>query len=462
MSRANLKCTALMLFTIAFWASCSKPEEEVTPIVTVQTATVKREPIQQVIATEAVLWPIQQSAVTPKISAPVQKFFVTRGSHVREGQLLATLENRDLKGALAQAEANYETTSKATVPEDLKKAQLDVTAAKQQLDAQQKLYESRQQLFQQGALPRKDLDEARVTFVQAENQYTLSQQHFEALQAVSAGQTKKAAAGQLETAAANVSYSEIRAPIAGVVTDRPVFPGEMATAGTPLLTIMDTSRIIAKAHIPQELAALLKVGAPAEFHNPQSDTKVAGKVTVVSPATDPNSTTVEVWAEAPNNKGVLRPGTSVQLSIVARKIPDALTVPASAVLKTDSGSAVMTVVQVTAANGCESLKPKSEDAADDKKDATDDKKDSKKGEKSETVECAKQQPIQTGVQSGDDVQVTSGLQAGQTIIATGAYGLPDATQVKRQGAEAKEAADDKGGAAGKGDKDKDKDEDKEK
>ena len=457
MSHTNLKCTAPILLAIAFCASCSKPEEEITPIVTVQTAAVKRELIQQVITGEAVLWPIQQSAVTPKISAPVLRFYVNRGSHVRQGQLLATLENRDLQGVLAQAEANYESTTKATVPEDLKKAQLDVTAAKQQLDAQQKLYESRQQLFQQGALPRKDLDDARVTFVQAQNQYTLSQQHLEALQAVSAGSTKKAAAGQLETAAANVSYSEIRAPISGVVTDRPLFPGEMAAAGTPLLTIMDTSRVIAKAHIPQEQAALLKVGDPAELHNPQSDTKVAGKITVVSPATDPNSTTVEVWAEALNKSSVLRPGTSVQLSIVARKIPDALTVPASAVLKTDSGSAVMTVVQVTAANGCESLKPKSEDS----KDAADEKSDSKKGEKPETVECAKQQPIQTGVQSGDDVQVVSGLQAGQTIIATGAYGLPDATQVKRQGAEQKEAADDKGGAAGKGDKDKDKDEDKE-
>jgi hypothetical protein len=101
------------------------------------------------------------------------------------------------------------------------------------------------------------------------------------------------------------------------------------------------------------------------------------------------------------------------------------------------------------------LKPKSEDTKDEK----DEKSDTKKSEKPETVECAKQQPIQTGVQSGDEIQVTSGLQAGQTIIATGAYGLPDATQVKPQGAEQKEAADDNP-ANGKGDKPKDEDKDK--
>lgn len=449
-SQKQLIAIAVLAFVLA---ACSKKEEEVTPVVTVVTTTVKRGPIEQVITSEAVLWPIQQSAVTPKISAPVQKFYVNRGSRVRQGELLATLENRDLRGALAQAQANYESTTKATVPEDLKKAQLDVTAAKQQLDAQQKLYTSREQLFQQGALPRKDLDEARVTFVQAQNQYTLAEQHLQALQAVSAGQTTKAAAGQLETASANVSYSEIRAPISGIITDRPLYPGEMASAGTPLLTIMDTSRVIAKAHIPQEQATLLKVGDAAELTSPQSDTKVGGKITVVSPATDPNSTTVEVWAEAPNSGGQLRPGTNVQLSIVARKIPDALTIPAAAVIKTDSGQAVMTVVEVTSSDGCKSIAPK-EEGAKDEKDPKDEKADKKENNsKPEAVQCAKQQPIQTGIQAGDQIQVTSGLKEGQAIIATGAYGLPDATQIKTA------AAEDKNGDKSAGDKD-DKDKDK--
>lgn len=449
--------TAMSAVALLLAAACNKQEEEVTPIVTVVTTTVKRGPLEQVITSEAVLWPIQQSAVTPKISAPVQKFYVNRGSRVRQGELLATLESRDLRGALAQAQANYESTTKATVPEDLKKAQLDVTAAKQQLDAQQKLYNSREQLFQQGALPRKDLDDARVTFVQAQNQYTLAEQHLQAVQAVSAGQTTKAAAGQLETAAANVSYSEIRAPISGIITDRPLYPGEMASAGTPLLTIMDTSRVIAKAHIPQEQAALLKVGDPAELSSAQSNTKVAAKVSVVSPATDPNSTTVEVWAEAPNPRGQLRPGTNVQLSVVARKIPDALTVPAAAVIKTDSGQAVMTVVQVAAPEGCKSLVPKDQGAKDEEDDK-DEKVDKKEGNsKPEQVQCAKQQPIQTGVQAGDQIQVTSGLKEGQQIIATGAYGLPDATQIKTATAEAKNGDKGAGDKDEKDDKNKDKD-----
>src|SRR5689334_11081652 len=98
---------ALLIATavLVVLTSCSKKEgdeeADVPPLVTVQTATVTRGPIQQVITSEAVLSPVDQSAVTAKISAPVQKFFVNRGSHVTKGQLLATLENRDLQGALA-------------------------------------------------------------------------------------------------------------------------------------------------------------------------------------------------------------------------------------------------------------------------------------------------------------------------------------------------------------------------
>jgi multidrug efflux pump subunit AcrA (membrane-fusion protein) len=67
---------------------------------------------------------LNQSTITPKVSAPVKKFFVHRGDHVREGQLLATLENRDLaaaalesKGLYDQAKANYQATTEASLPE---------------------------------------------------------------------------------------------------------------------------------------------------------------------------------------------------------------------------------------------------------------------------------------------------------------------------------------------------------
>jgi multidrug efflux pump subunit AcrA (membrane-fusion protein) len=337
----------------------------------------------------------------------VKRFYVNRGSKVKAGQLLATLENRDLaasqvenKGALAQAEAAYATTTASGVPEEMHKAELDYEASKQAFEAEQKLFDSRQNLYQQGALPRKDLDQARVSLAQAKSQYEIAKQHWNALQAVGKEQELKSASGQLESARgkylgsqAQLSYSEIRSPINGVVAERASYPGEMATAGTPLLIVMDTSAIIAKVHIPHQDAALLKVGDAAELTAPGIEGTIPAKITVVSPATDPNSTTVEVWAQALNKKNQLRPGTTAQLSITAQKVEGALIVPSYAVVKQPEGEGVALMVA----------------GADNR---------------------AHLQAVQTGIQNGDEVQILSGVKPGQQVVTTGAYGLPDNAQIK--------------------------------
>ena len=205
-----------------------------------------------------------------------------------------------------QAQAAYETTTAASLPEELQKAKLDAQAAKQLLDAQEKVFQSRQELFQQGAMPRKELDQSGVDVTKRETSMTSRRGISTRLQ-VGKQQELKSAAGQLESAKgkylgaeAQLSYSEIRSPINGVVTDRPLYPGEMAAAGTPLITVMDFSQVIAKAHIPQPDAALLKLGDKATLTVPGRGEPIDGKMTVVSPALDPNSTTVEVWVQAKN------------------------------------------------------------------------------------------------------------------------------------------------------------------
>src|SRR5260370_38816141 len=116
----------------------------------------------------------------------------------------------------------------------------------------------------------------------------------------------------------------------------------MAAAGTAIVTVMELSAVIAKAHNPQADAALLKVGDKGTMAVPGLEEPVEGRVTVVSPALDPNSTTVEVWLDAKNPKQQLKPGTSVQLSLTAKTVKDALVVPAAAVISAaDGSSAVM-------------------------------------------------------------------------------------------------------------------------
>jgi HlyD family secretion protein len=417
----SLVAVALAIFLAI---GCGKGEKEEAPEVTVQAAPAATSDISRVINTEGIIFPVAQSAITPKINAPVKKFYVVRGQKVRQGQLLATLENRDLsaaaldnKGAYEQAEAAYSTSLGATLPEENAKAELDVQTAQQELDAQQKLYDSRQDLFKQGALPRKDLDAAAVSLAQAKSAYNIAKKHLDGLNAVGKQGAIKTANGQLTSAKgkllnseAQLSYSEVRSPIAGFITDRPLYPGEMASTAVPLLTVMDISQVIAKAHIPQSDALQLHKGDAAVISLAGLEKPINGKVSLISPALDPNSTTVEVWVQAPNANQLLRPGTTAQIAITAQTVKDALVIPAAALLNAKGDAAQVMVV--------------------------------------DSQNQANSRDVRIGIQSGQQAQIVSGLKPGEMVVTEGAYGLPDKTKVKIEKPETE--------SAGEGAKDKDK------
>ena len=400
-------------------AGCGPQEKEKEPVVTVQTVPAQKADIAQTVSADAVVFPVEQAIVAPKITAPIVEFKVQRGSKVKKGQLLAVLENKDLagqaessKGDFDQADATYALTVNSGLPQQIQKAELDATAAQAAFDAQQKVYESRKELFQQGAIPRRDLDSAGVALAQARSQNQQAQKLVEDLHRMGKEQQLKAAKGTKESfegkyraAAAQLSYSEIRSPIDGVVTDRPLYVGDIATANQPILTVMNTSRLIAKTHIPQSDAATLKVGNSAELKIAGVDAAIVARVTLVSPALDPGSTTIEVWVEARKPDPALKPGMTVSVSMTSKTAKDAIVVPTTAVYKTTDGADYVLL------------------AGSDNK--------------------AHQKTVQLGVRNKEFTQILSGISAGDPVISSGGYAVPDGTQIQieKPGADEKDAAD---------------------
>lgn len=434
--RKNRARAAVCLWAVVLLlalAGCGKSDPQDKTEVAVQAVVAHSADISRVVSAEAIIFPVAQSVITPKVNAPIKKFYVTRGQKVKQGQLLAELENRDLsgaaldnKGAYEQAQAAYTTSVNATLPEEVQKSELEVQTSKQELDAAQKLYSSREDLFKQGALPRKDLDAAAVQLAQAKTAYNTAKKHLDSLNAVgkqaalqSAGGQLTSAKGKLMASEAQLSYTQIRSPISGVITDRPLYPGEMASTSAPLLTVMDVSQVIAKAHIPESDAMLLRRGDKATIAAPGLEKPLAGTVTVVSPALDPNSTTVEIWVQAPNTGQQLRPGMAAQLSITAHTVHDALVVPNNALLNANGDSAQVMVVD-----------PQS---------------------------VAQIRDVKLGIQTPQETQIAAGLKPGERVITEGAYGLPDKTKVKVEKANAASTpqpkAAPKAAHADKGDKD---------
>ncbi|MDE3186544.1 MAG: efflux RND transporter periplasmic adaptor subunit [Acidobacteriota bacterium] len=392
-----------------------KKEKEPEPEVTVQAQHPEQGRIAEQIVSDAILAPLAQAAIAPKISAPVKKFYVQRGSRVKEGQLLATLENTDLaaaamdnKGSYMAAQAAYATATRAQVPEDTQKAELDVAQARANLGLNLSIVKSRKQLFAEGAIPGRDLDTAQAALVQAQAAYDSAAKHLESLRSVSREAALKSAQGQLTSAEgkykgaeAQVSYSEIRSPIDGVVTDRPLFAGETAAAGMPLLTVMDASALIAKMHLAQSLAQQMKVGDAASISVPGVANPIAARVSLISPALDPGSTTVEVWLKIENKAGTLKVGTPVKASITGRTVAQAWKIPLSAI--------------VTGLDGAKSVMVIGADGT------------------------AHRKPVTLGIQDESDVQIVSGIAPDDMVITGGAYGLDEGTRVKIGPAEDEDA-----------------------
>jgi RND family efflux transporter MFP subunit len=365
-----------------FFSGCTAQEaSEESPTVTVQVDAAEKEAIHQLVTADAVLYPLDQAAIVPRISAPVKKFYVDRGSVVHAGQLLAELDDTDLQGSLTENQGGYQ-QAEASYQSAVQKAEQDLKLAKEQLDAQQKLYDSRESLFKQGAISAKDVQDARIGLTQAQDQYAVAQKQYD-LKAAEGQLT--AAKGKTTSAEAQLSYSKIVSPINGVVTERPIYAGETAASGAPILTVMNLSQVVAHAHVSQDQAAMLKVGDAATLTQAGQAAGFPGKVTLVSPALDPNSTTVEVWVQAANPGGKLKPGSSVRVAIVSQTVPNAVVAPAAALLTDPDG--VTSVIVLDSDN-----KPH-------------------------------KQHVKVGIRNGDDVQITDGLKGNERVVTVGAFEL---------------------------------------
>ena len=389
---ARLSAAAILIVfagSLAF-VGCGSGEEkeaEVEPNVSVQAATAETKTVQDEITSTATLYPHDQAAIVPKVSAPIEKFYVERGSRVHAGQVLAELENKDVQGTVTESQGEY-SSAQADYDNAAQKAELDKEVAKQQLQAAQNVYNARETLYKQGAIAQKDVEDSKVALTQAQSAYDLAVKESEV---AAAKGTLNAARGKTQSAEAQLSYTRITSPIDGVVTDRPFYVGETPAAGTSVLTVMDLSSVVARAYLSPEQAARLHVGDEATLLASAGGKEIPAKVTTVSPAVDPNTTTVQVWVEAKNPGEKLQAGATVTVSIVARTIKNALVVPSEAILTAPDGTASVMLIG----------------------------KDGK----------AHQTAVKTGIKDDDDVQVLSGVNAGDQVVTTGAYGLPDGAKV---------------------------------
>jgi RND family efflux transporter MFP subunit len=309
--------------------------------------------------------------VVPRVNGRLQTVGVKLGDAVREGQVIARVEDNEIREQVRQAEASYK-VSEATIRQreaDLKLAQTNL--------------ERSRSLFQRQLLPQQTFDDVEARHQAALAQLDLARAQFEQAKA------------RLDELKITLSNALIVSPVDGFIGKRFLDPGAFASTNAPVASVVDirTVRMVANLverdmrRVPAGTAANVQVDAfPGETFK--------GRVSRVAPIFDPATRTAEIEIEVSNAGYRLKPGmySRVQLTVDTRA--DAVTVPRNALVDLEGKNGVFVA------------------SAKDPKQMT-----------------AKFQPVQTGIRDGERVEITTGLNAGSEVITTGAGALKDGDRI---------------------------------
>ncbi len=314
----------------------TKDEEEETPPVPVETRLPVRGDIYAVYSGTAPIEAFAEADVIAKVEGEIREILVEEGTEVETDQVLARLDGDRLRLELNESQAR------------LRKLQRD--------------FERNKDLREKGLISEGDFEKL---------QYDL-----EALQA------------SYNLASLELDYTQIRAPIDGVVSERYVRLGNTIRVGEPIFRVTSFDPLVAYLHVPEREYRQLAPGQPVGINiDALGDERIIAAVTRVSPIVDPETGTFKITIEISDAERRIKPGMFARISIVYDRHENALQVPRSAIVEEGDVSSVFVV----------------ED------------------------EVAKRKTVETGFSEKGMIEITSGLEDTDNVITVGQVGLkPDA------------------------------------
>ncbi|MEZ5355045.1 MAG: efflux RND transporter periplasmic adaptor subunit [Bryobacteraceae bacterium] len=407
--------TFLLVTVCLLMAACSggsgEEAEAPKPVVEVRTGVAEDATVELTLRAPATIFPREQANITPRLTGVIRELKARKGDTVFSGALLATIDNRDLtaqraeaQAMLTDAEANLDKVRRGTLPTDLERARGQVDTTRAILNQAQKIYDRRKALFDQGAIPQRDLlvsetdlATAKTNFDVATRSLALLEQQSQGLDIRMAEARVEQARSRLATVTAQFQFSELRAPFSGVITEQFQYAGDLGQPSSPIFTLVDLAVVTARAQVPEADAGRVALRQPCRFSSGESDAApVPGRVSVVNRAVDPQRRTVEVWCEIARPPASLRAGAFGSVAFQTGRLQHAVLVPVAA-LQLREGTNRGTALVVDARR------------------------------------IAHRRDVEVGEVTGDKRVVLSGLQAGETIVVEGGYELPDESTVSIQG-----------------------------
>ena len=366
--------------------------------VPVQVEEIRSQLVQETVMYTGAVYPYSEVTVYPRIAGQLGDYEIYPGDRVQKGQVLAQLDASERLTQLAEAQAETDVMRTVLVANEmqLQEQEKEIERLKADLDYMQLKAQRFKDLAGGGAVSQNDYDVVASQVSAQESAISGARVKLLRMEAelgrdramVTQSQAKAGTAAVLE------SYSDITAPISGIVQTRMADPGVVVQPNMGILKIGDYSQVRLRASVAQADAVGIGKGTQVVAQIPGAElAPITGEITSIFPDADPQTRTVMLEAVVSNPGDQLLSGQFLEMQIIKASKPAALSVPQIA-LHQFQGQPAVWVVQGS-----------SEDAA------------------------AERRMVKRGVVSGDRVEITSGLQVGDRVVTSGFSRLLEGSQV---------------------------------
>jgi RND family efflux transporter MFP subunit len=339
-----------------------------TEAVSVKAYKALKQPISTFILSNTSLEAIRKVTVFARVNAIVQRLGVEEGSVVKRGQVVAWLDEREIRNEFSQAQiavdqAEY-TLKQAEVRAELSAAE----------------FERAKTLRDQTLISQQEYDQSDLA------------SRTDALALDVAGQQVGAAKARLEAAQIQLDYTEIRSSIDGVITSRMIEVGTRVSPNQEVFEIAEYPPLWARIYVPEKELPQLRLRQVATLRvQAYPEERFEGLIKMISPTIDPESGTVKVTLELRKARGMLRPGMFGTVYIATETHPEAIVIPKRAIMRERDENRVFVVQD----------------------DST-----------------VRKQVVALGFNEEDKVEIVDGLNEGDIVVTVGQEGLNDDYPIK--------------------------------
>lgn len=322
----------------------------------------------------------EQGIVNSKIAARIISISVENGQYVNAGDTIATLDDQDIRNNIAASESQLKVTQ-----QQLTSTQVSIKKLKTSLDDATRNYDRQKSLYEKGGISKADFEAAEKTLSNAQADFESGNVSIQTAQA-----NIEAQRVSLANLKDNLNNTVIKAPISGVISEKSMSIGQMASSGTVLAKVNNISSLYATIQIPQEKINNVKIGQPASATLEGSDKTYSGTVQNIDLSADINARVFNCKIKVDNTDNMLHPGVFAKVELISDQKIQVISVPIKALVGTEGDYSVF-----VNDNG-----------------------------------IAKKQKVTIGETDGNNIQITSGVKDGDQVISTNTGTLQDGNEIE--------------------------------